>query len=203
MIDFNKYAKIKDNYCICYFGPSDEYVFQLKLLKPVFEREFPGIKIFIGCRDDKTNILDGCNDILKVSDLKMRRFEFCHLHEIRYNQKTHPIEDFLVESSIRNVAITNEVKKEHTNRCVIISQGSYPTVSLTSTQIDLLKRQVVSEGFEPVISNDIEGAGLVIGVESLGLFKAASLGIKTKLVPTGIGARLYKLMFPSGVVLHN
>ncbi len=40
MISFIEYAKISDNYCICYFGYADEYLVQLRMLQPILEREF-------------------------------------------------------------------------------------------------------------------------------------------------------------------
>ena len=58
------------------------------------------------------------------------------------------------------------------------------------------------EGYEPMVNTDIDNAGLVMGVECQNLFEAAARGLETRLVPTGLGARLYKTMFQNGKVLE-
>lgn len=202
MIGYAEYAKIKDHYCICYFGYSDEYLVQIRLLKGVMEREFDGLNIYFGCKDDKTHLLEGCPKILKISEIKMNRRAFAHIRELRFNGEVHPVEELLVSSGIKNFAITTEARTP-TTKCVIITSGNYPTKPLDQKQIQILEQTAKSEGFSPVIDGDCADAGWVIGVESIPLFEAAGRGIKTSLVPTGIGTRLYKLMFPSGDVLHT
>ena len=49
---------------------------------------------------------------------------------------------------------------------------------------------------------DITGAGVVVGVESPGLFLAAAKGLETHLVPTGVGTRLYKKLCPQGNIIE-
>ena len=49
----------------------------------------------------------------------------------------------------------------------------------------------------------ISQAGWVIGVEGAPIFEAASRGIKTSLVPTGMGTNLYSKLFPNGEILKN
>jgi hypothetical protein len=201
MIQFPKYAEVKDNYCLCYFGYSDEYLFQLKLLKPILERYFAGIKIHISCKDDKVHLLEGCKHIAKISELKSRQFNFGHIKEIKYNGTTHPIEDLMIETGIKEYFVPTEYKEDHTVKCVILSQGNYPTVNLNKRQIDDAIRLARKEGFEPEVDSNIRNAGLVIGVENLEFFKAAAQGITTRLVPTGVGARLYRKMFSNSIVL--
>jgi hypothetical protein len=201
MIEFPKYVNIKDNYCVCYFGPADEYLLQLSLLKPVIESQFGDINLFIGCRDEKIDKLN-CDSVLKLSELKLKRLDFGHIREIKYNGLTHPVEDFVNESNMQNIVVCNELKKQHTTKCVIVSKGNYPTVSLDSKKIETLKRMAASEGYSPEVDGDISEAGLVMGVESYDLFLAASQGIKTRLVKTGIGHNLFKKMFPKGDLMN-
>ncbi len=199
MIKFSQYAKVKNNYCLCYFGYSDEYLVQLRLLKPVLERHFPGITLCFGCKDDKTHLLCGCDPILKISEIKINRHNFAHIREIRL-QDTHPIEDLLVESGITNFVIQHSILPRTTDRCVIIKDGAYPTKPIERNDLDRLKSWAAHQGYQVEVGKDITDVSWVVGVESVQLFEAAAKGIRTTLVPTGIGTRLYKLMFPKSEV---
>lgn len=200
MIEFWKYAKIKDYYCVCYFGPSDEYLVQLKLLKPIIEQHLPGLKIHFGCRDDKAHLFDGCGEIMKLSDIKAKKLEFAHIRELRFNGSTHPVEDFLLESGIAHFPVAREIS-EQTARGVIVSSGNYPTKPLLQHQIEAAKKRMRSEGFQPELSDNVADAGFVVGVESVAVVKALSMGIRTMLVPTGVGTKLLKGMFPNLEIL--
>lgn len=202
MLPFSHYAKIKDFYCICYFGYADEYLVQLRLLKPIFEKHFPGLKIYLGCKDDKLHLLGDLDCVLKISELKVRKHDFAHIKQVQYNGQIHPIEELLIEAEIDNYAVKvgDSVK---TTKCVIITESAYPTKPLEIRQIEVLKKMARDRGFEPVLNQAIDNAGLVMGVESVGLFESAARGIETILVPTGIGARLYKNLFPNQVVKNT
>ena len=201
MIEFPKYAQMKDRYCVCYFGTSDEYILQLYLLKQLIENKYNDLKLYIGCRDEASKLITDHEFVLKLSDLRNRRLDFGHIREVKFDGKTHPIEDFAKECELSDYTVCREVQKEKTVRCVIITQGSYPTLSLNQNQVDKLIRMLKQAGFNPEIDTSIENSGLVIGVESLNLFKAASQGIETKLIPTGLGSNLYSMMFPNGEIL--
>lgn len=201
MIEFEKYAQIKNRYCLCYFGTSDEYILQLWLYKPIIEHKYPGLQLFLGCRDEAANLINDEKYILRLSDLKSRRLDFGHIREISFDGKNHPIEKFINETDLSE-CVTDEIVEEKTTQCVIITQGSYPTISLKENQIDYLKKMAISQGYSPILNSPIENSGLVMGVESFGLYKAASLGIETQLVPTGLGTNLYRKMFPKGKVLN-
>lgn len=200
MIEFPKYAKIKDNYCICYFGNSDEYLVQLRLLAPIIQKHFPKIKLWFGCRDDKTHLLHDLN-VMKVSEIKVKRLEMGHIKELKFNGKTHPIEDFLSESEIREYKIQTP-SAEPTTKCVLITHGNYPTKPLSQNETQNLRNQFQKRGYDVEVDTDISNSGLVVGVESVALFEAASRGIEVKLIPTGIGAQLAKTMFGSLSLLH-
>jgi hypothetical protein len=203
MMPFSKYAKVKDNYCACYFGPADEYLVQLRLLGPLVERQFPGVKIYFGCRDDKVHIFGSSDRVMKLSDIKMRRQDFAHIRELRYDGTGHPVEQFMVESDLKNWTVANPPAEDHAARCVIITQGNYPTKNMEQRQIESVRRVYKDKGYDVEIDASVKGAGIVVGVESPGLFEAASQGVQTVLVPTGVGTRLYKLMLPFSSLLHN
>lgn len=173
---------------------------QLRLLKPVFEQHFPGLNLCLGCKDDKTHILRDVGHILTISKIKVERKHYAYIREVRFNGKTHPVEDLLVESQIKSVELSIPQQPRVNNRCVIITQGAYPTKPLTPQEIQNLKGSVLDQGYELEIDTDPSEASLVMGVESVGLFEAAAKGISTKLVPTGFGTRLYRYMFPKGEI---
>lgn len=203
MMGFEDYAKVKDNYCICYFGYSDEYLVQLRLIKPLLEKRFPGLNICFGCKDDKKHLLKGCEPILEVSKIKVSKKGFAHIREVRCNNQTHPIEDLLDECGIKNSVIVKKNQPRLTSKCVIITKGNYPTRDLETREIQTLKIVAREDGFDIDVDGDIADASLVMGVESIGLFEAAARGVATQLVPTGLGTRLYKLLFPNGIVRHR
>jgi hypothetical protein len=70
---------------------------------------------------------------------------------------------------------------------------------LTSIQVNKAKEYAQKAGY--TLSNDPFNAGWVIGVENYPLFLAASRGLKTSLIPTGLGTDLYKTMFVRGEIL--
>jgi len=96
---FEQYAKVKDNYCICYFGHNDEYLAQLVRVKPLIEAALPGIHIHLGCKDDKAHLLEG-HSPLKLSEIKIRRKDYAYVREMKFNGRTHPIKDLLEECGI-------------------------------------------------------------------------------------------------------
>jgi len=202
MIGYAQFSKVKDHYCICYFGHADEYLIQLRLLQKKMEREFKGLNIFFGCKDDKVHLLEGCPGVLKISQIKERKHEFAHIKEIKSDGRTHPIEELLVESGMTNLFVTDKAEAT-TNKCVIVTRSVLPTGNLGTQEINDLERTARAKGFSVSFDSGIEGAGWVVGVESPQIFEAAGRGVRTTLVPTGVGTRLYKAMFPNGVVLHR
>ena len=202
MIGYEQFSKIKDNYCICYFGHCDEYLVQLRLLKNVLEREFKELNIFFSCKDEKTSFLEGL-EIVQITQIKQRKNEFAHIKEIRCNGVSHPIEDLMLESGITNFVVTEKFESP-TRKCVIVTKGTMPTKSLDEMEVKTFENMAKKLGYHVSLNDkSISGAGWVIGVESPQLFEAAGKGIKTTLIDTGVGTRLYKNMFPNGNVLHN
>lgn len=155
------------------------------------------MNIFISCKEEYIHIL-GDEKSIPMGKLKSMRLKFAHVYEFIIGNRIHPIEELLNECDIKECII--EVPQiEPTDKCVIISEGSYPTKNLTKPQISKLKNMAMMENYK--IGEGLEGAGWVIGVESEELFEAAGKGIKTTLIETGIGTNLYKKMFPQGKVM--
>jgi hypothetical protein len=94
------YAKIKDNYCIVYQGPNDEFVTQLIRVRPYIEEQLPGIKIYIACKDELTCSAKGQKTIFAVSTLKERRNQFAYIRHLKNNLRDNPVKQLLEESGL-------------------------------------------------------------------------------------------------------
>ena len=183
-----------------YLGSSVEYLIQLKLLRPIFETNYPGIEIFICCQDN-CNVLDGEEKVIKYSELKSMRNMFAYVREITYKENKHPIEELLKECQIPDYRIPTS-KKNETTLCAVYPNGNYPTKSLTSDQVKKLYTFATDKGYRIAMENENpDEVDWAIGVENKEIFTAAAEGIKTTLIITGLGGNLFKCMFPNGEIL--
>ena len=174
-MDFDKYCKIKNNYCICYFGASKEYLTILKILRPSIEKHFNGLNLYIGHLKSDAYLLENESNLLCDIDIKSNRHNFAHIYELTYdNTNVHPIEKLIEEIGLDNYKINKDIIN-HTNICTIITKGSYPNKSLTDEQIEKIKKRFNSEGFKINIDGEITNQGIFVGVESVKLFEAAWL----------------------------
>lgn len=196
MISLANYAKIKDKYCICYYGPCKEYILQLKLLKKIIEKNFPKIQIGFGCRDEYYECFGPEYDVMKSSEIKLKRENYAHISEIKFDGIKHPILQFLENCEIKEYEIESLKKNHRTKKCTIITQATYPAKNLNEDQINKLKKIAHDQQYEIEIDGDINDSDLVMGTESYKLFEAAYLGSDVKLVPTGIGTEFYLKAFP-------
>lgn len=196
MMTLPEYAAAKDSYCVCYYGHCDEYVILLTLLRPVLERHFPGLRLSVGCRDDKKHLYDG---VVSMSEIRADRRRFSHVRELTYDGRSHPVESLLDEAGVTTYRVATPAAAQ-TKKCVIVTRGTYPTKNMERRQVESAKRVASDRGFDVEVGDDAGGAGLVVGVESLPLFEAARRGVKTILVPTGPGERLYTGMFGGEVL---
>ena len=194
------YAQIKDNYCLAYFGNNKEILIQLKLLRPFMENTFPGVKVFIACREDALYLLKNEERIISKNELKESKNMFGYIRELLCDMQTHPVEEFMKESDIPYGPICN--LKITDGNCVLLTNGIIPVKPLNGSQIKQAIEFCKQSGQEPIINGSIEKAGWVVGVECDQLYQAAALGIKTTLIPTGFGENLFKKMFPDGQILR-
>ncbi len=193
MIPFPKYAKIKDNYCVAYLGQNNEYLLLLDYFVPKLESLHPGIHIYLCCRDECLSILTHSKSF-PISLLKQKKEELVHVKEIVYDGTGHPIEIFLTESGLKNVRVS-VTSPPITTRAVVLTKGNFPTTSLNDEEIEWLALKAKDQGFTPEFDVPVDSAGYVLGVECYEMFRAGFAGIKTALIPNGVGTEFYKKMF--------
>lgn len=172
---------------------------QILCLRPHIEQELPGLELHVCCRNELMYLSEWYDKIFPKSELQYKKSEFAYIKQLTCNMFDHPVEQFLMESgmSIPEISVPT---CDLTKKCVIVPEGNAPTNSLTSEQIDRVQELVDNRGFQ--VGYDIEGAGWVVGVENEQLFLAASRGIPTSLVPTGIGKNIYQKMYPHAEILN-
>lgn len=215
---FPQYVKIKDNYCCCYLGNTAEYIVQLKLLRPHIEKQLPGLHVYIACKDNFYYLIEDEPRTVRSSEMKDLKHLFAYVRNISF-VKAHPILSFIQESQLEIPVIATPTITKGT--ALICPEGILPTQSLTLKNVEMLKQKVKSLGYDPiVIGSDIhatllidlrpygkekleyiKSAAMVIGVENEYLFLAGGMGKDTTLIPTGLGAELYKKMFPENKIL--
>lgn len=191
-VPLTTYAKIKNRYCIVYVGNCNEYLVQLKLIRPSIEKIYPGIEIYLVCKDDAFYLLENEPKTLTRSEYVKERYGYTR--ELFCDMHTHPVEELLKESNIPKLLLRTEQKKGG-NFCAIYPFGAAPTKSLNREQIEKVEKYVVSKNMKPQINGDLESAAWVIGVENEFTALAPTKGIKTTLIPTGIGENLYKSLY--------
>jgi hypothetical protein len=200
-IPFTEYVKIKDKFCLRYVGGNTEYIAQLQALRPQIEQEMPGLKLFIACADSEYPRFQNDPQIICVTQLNQQRNKFGYIREFANNLQQHPVLKLLEESKIPIRPVETPIPPI-TTKCVICPYGSPPVQSLKNEEITFFETLAESKGFNPEVDENIEDSGWVIGVENRPLFEAAINGIKTTLIPTGLGVELYKKMFPLGEVYN-
>lgn len=164
------------------------------------EKTFPGVVVFIACRDDCLYLLKDEPRILSKTQLKDSKNMFGYVRELLCDMQTHPVEEFMKESEIPCGPV---VRANHTNgHTVLLTNGTIPVKSLNANQIKAAIDYVRSQGQEPILNEDVSNAGWVIGVECEQLYIAASAGKKITLIPTGFGENLFKNMFPDSEIKH-
>lgn len=189
-----KYVKIKDKFCISYYGLCKEYIVQLKNIRKKIKEKYYDIQIYLSCRDSFFEILKDEEFVVKQSDLEKE--DFAYVKELKDDMKKHPVYEFLKESNIKLNFETNEFKNKEGNICFINKIGNLPTKNYNDNKIE---KFIEKMGY--VISNEYNyDVSCVASVESFYLFDAAFYGIKTILIPTGLGTELYKEFFPNGII---
>lgn len=94
------YAKIKDNYCVVYQGPNNEFITQLLQVRPHIEQQLPGLQVYIACKDELSYLVAGFKRILFISELKARKNEFAYIRHLKNNLRDNPVEQLLKESGL-------------------------------------------------------------------------------------------------------
>ncbi|MCK9459697.1 MAG: hypothetical protein M0R80_08665 [Proteobacteria bacterium] len=194
---FPSYSKIKNRYCVAYYGPCREYVLQLLYLRSAIEKELPGLELYISCSDDCRCFIPDNTKIIFASEIGDRKKEVAYLRELRCDLETHPVWQWIQESKLTLKFLEPPQTKNITKKiCAICTKANLPTKSMPD--VDKLIKWVISKGFS--VSENVSEADWVVGTENEQLFVAAIQGVKTTLVPTGLGTELYKRLFPSGEI---
>ena len=110
MIPLAKYSLIKNNYCIGYYGGSNELVTQLVWLRPLIEKKYPKVKIYLSFNDDVKYLVEDQDRIIFKSELKNKKKELACFNEIE--NKKHPILNLMETNGIE----TNLYKKMFLNQ---------------------------------------------------------------------------------------
>jgi len=92
------YAKIKDRYCVAYFGNRDEVIQKLIKARPSIEKELPGIHVYICCNNEKSDLLKDVPNSFLRSELEIKRNEVVYFRELE--DTADPVAELLEESSI-------------------------------------------------------------------------------------------------------
>lgn len=200
MIGLPTYAKIKNRYCICYFGPCNEYIVQLLYLRPHVEAVLPGLDLYIGCQDSLHNFAKHYDKILLQNEINDKKREFAYIRVVKCNMVDHPIENILKESNIEYPSPVIPHKSSNCTKCIIYPKGNLPTRSLTNETLDKLIPYCTSKGYQVQIEGNIDEADWVVGVENEQLFLAGFKGIKTSLIPTGVGTNFYQKLFKGEIL---
>jgi hypothetical protein len=192
---FPLYSKIRNRYCVAYYGPCAEYILQLIYVRSAIEKELPGLELYISCRDDYARFFPNKNKLIMGSEMDSRKKEVAYIRELRCNSEVHPIWQWVQESQLKLEFLKFPPKINITTKtCFISPHAILPTKPISD--MGRLKKWISEQGFS--ISDDISKADWVVGTENEQLFLAAMRGVKTTLVPTGLGTQLYKKLFPEG-----
>lgn len=163
------------------------------------ESQLPGIKVFIACKKEAMYLLNGEERIVNRDEIKKE--DFAYIRELACNMESHPVENLMLESKLPCGPIVTNQDIE-TNKCVLLTNGIYPTRSLSGKQIQEALKMIQKQGRTAEINADVSDAGWVIGVENEELFKAAADGKRVTLIATGLGTSLFQAMFPTAQILQ-
>ena len=196
-----KYREVKDKFCVCYFGPCNEYVTLFLGLRPQVEAELPGLRLYIGCKDS----LYGPENTVPESVISQMIREpwgtgFGHIREVRCNMQDHPVEQFFRESNITLKPV--EHKPDPDNRVIqLYPNGTSPTRSLNQSQIDAITQKYTKLGYVVRQNGPWNDVGMVVGVESVSFWEAALAGKSSILCNAGLGTGLFRVICPWGDVI--
>ena len=205
-----EYVKIKDNYCICYFGHQTAYLVQLRILRPFIEQALPKLRLYICCNDEYLYLFEDEPRIVAHSQIDKKQFAF--IRELVAN-KDHVIENLLKESDIAIPALPQTNKD---GVCLILPEGIPPVKSVS---VQMLEKYARLRGLEPiVVGSDVNAsmqsivyrpkgeerlrlakqAKIAIGVECDLLYLTGFYGGRTVLMSNSCGLDFYRKLFPDG-----
>ncbi len=96
-IPLTHYVKVKNNYCIGYFGSDENVILKLIKSRPIIEKELQGIRIYIACNEEMSELLIGEVRVVYDSELDDLRNKVAYFRELEPDET---VEDLLNESNI-------------------------------------------------------------------------------------------------------
>lgn len=94
VIPLPEYAKIKNNYAICYYGTDDKVIESLLLARILIEKKLPGLKLYIGCLQEK--------EFLVKTQIVNKPDKAAYTHNLSDQATIEDVEKLLIESNISN-----------------------------------------------------------------------------------------------------
>ena len=159
------------------------------------EAAFPGVKVYLACREDSAYLLKNEERIITKEELKESKHLFGYVRELLCDMQSNPVEEFMNESSIPYGPLRDQQISANRD-CVLLTNGIQPVSSLTGNQIKAVIEHIRSKGVEPVLNAKDNHYGWWVGVECEQLYEAAAAGKDITLIPTGFGENMFKKMFP-------
>lgn len=189
----------------------------LRMLRPEMNKAYPHLRIFISCRDEIMYLLGDEPDVIGYSEIHDRKNEFAYIRELNTAVGPPHAVEVLLKDSLPEFTPPPQAPLAG-RRCLVCPDGALPTRS--HQDANKLKLYAESRGYKAtVVGSDIhpgpspvdvrpgsdklkllDEADWVVGVENEYLFEAVRRGMKTTLIPTGVGSNLYKLLSPFGEI---
>jgi hypothetical protein len=95
-IPYNDYVKIKNKYCIQYYGVTEFLLIQLIKLKKIALQKYPEIDLYISCNDKFHEIYK--KDTIPKS--KTINNQYAYIKKITYDNVNNPVQLLAKESEI-------------------------------------------------------------------------------------------------------
>lgn len=95
-IPYNIYVKVKNKYCIQYYGVEELFLQQLIKLKSLIKTKYPDVDVYISCKDEFYEKYK--NDTISKSQTNTN--EYAYIRNLTYNNVDNPVVALAIESNI-------------------------------------------------------------------------------------------------------
>lgn len=95
-IPYNLYIKIKNKYCIQYYGIEELFLQQLIELKKTILSQYPEVDVYISCKDE-LHVKYKDNTIPKSTT---NNNEYAYIRKLTFNNVDNPVLKLAIESDI-------------------------------------------------------------------------------------------------------
>lgn len=94
---FTQYLAAKDNYCLLYLGEDKSLLDKVIVARDYIERALPGMRLYVGCRDDFKAAVHGKRNIILQSRMGDYSGKMAHSYEL---EKKEDLKALLEQSKI-------------------------------------------------------------------------------------------------------